>query len=49
VLVVDTNVLVYAADGDSPFHASCRAWLGVNDNVRMPGIPHGESGTSFCS
>lgn len=27
MLVVDTNVLVYAADGDSPFHAACRAWL----------------------
>jgi hypothetical protein len=27
VLVVDTNVLVYAADADSPFHAACRAWL----------------------
>jgi toxin-antitoxin system PIN domain toxin len=27
VLVVDTNVLVYAADADSPFHAPCRTWL----------------------
>jgi len=27
VLVVDTNVLVYAADGDSPFHAACHDWL----------------------
>jgi toxin-antitoxin system PIN domain toxin len=27
VIVVDTNVLVYAADQDSPFHAACRAWL----------------------
>jgi toxin-antitoxin system PIN domain toxin len=27
VLVVDTNVLVYAADGDSQFHAACRSWL----------------------
>ncbi len=27
MLVVDTNVLVYAADEDSPFHAACRAWL----------------------
>jgi toxin-antitoxin system PIN domain toxin len=27
VLVVDTNVLVYAADADSPFHPPCRAWL----------------------
>jgi len=27
LLVVDTNVLVYAADADSPFHSPCRAWL----------------------
>jgi toxin-antitoxin system PIN domain toxin len=27
VLLVDTNVLVYAADRDSPFHAACREWL----------------------
>ena len=27
MLVVDTNVLVYAADGDSPFHAPCRQWV----------------------
>jgi predicted nucleic acid-binding protein len=27
VVVVDTNVLVYAADEDSPFHAACLAWL----------------------
>jgi uncharacterized protein len=27
VLVVDTNVLVYAADQESPFHAACRDWL----------------------
>jgi uncharacterized protein len=27
VLVVDTNILVYAADEDSPFHAACRDWL----------------------
>jgi len=27
VIVVDTNVLVYAADADSPFHAACRDWL----------------------
>jgi len=27
VLVVDTNVLVYAADADSPFHGACREWL----------------------
>jgi uncharacterized protein len=27
VLVVDTNVLVYAADADSPFHQPCRDWI----------------------
>jgi uncharacterized protein len=27
VLVIDTNVLVYAADKDSPFHTACRDWL----------------------
>jgi uncharacterized protein len=27
LLVVDTNVLIYAADLDSPFHAVCRDWL----------------------
>ena len=27
MLVVDTNVLVYAADRDSPFHSACRDWL----------------------
>jgi toxin-antitoxin system PIN domain toxin len=27
VLVLDTNVLVYAADADSPFHAKCRAFV----------------------
>jgi toxin-antitoxin system PIN domain toxin len=27
VVAVDTNVLVYAADADSPFHAACRDWL----------------------
>jgi toxin-antitoxin system PIN domain toxin len=27
VLVVDTNVLVYAADADSQFHVPCRNWL----------------------
>lgn len=27
MLVVDTNVLVYAADHDSPFHSACRDWL----------------------
>jgi toxin-antitoxin system PIN domain toxin len=27
VLVVDTNVLVFAADADSRFHPACRDWL----------------------
>lgn len=27
MLVVDTNVLVYATDADSSFHAHCRDWL----------------------
>lgn len=27
MLVVDTNVLVYAADADSPQHVRCRRWL----------------------
>lgn len=27
MIVVDTNVLVYAADIDSPFHAASRRWL----------------------
>lgn len=27
MLVVDTNVLVYAADADSQFHDRCRDWL----------------------
>ena len=27
MLVVDTNVLVYAADADSQFHTPCRDWL----------------------
>jgi len=26
-VVVDTNILVYAADAHSPFHQRCRAWL----------------------
>lgn len=27
MLLVDTNVLVYSADADSPFHQKCRIWL----------------------
>lgn len=33
MLVVDTNVLVYAADEDSPFNPACLAWL-VHQRVR---------------
>lgn len=35
MLVVDTNVLVYAADADSPFHERCRNWL--EDQRSQPG------------
>ena len=27
MVVVDTNVLVYAADADSQFHSACRDWV----------------------
>ena len=27
MIAVDTNVLIYAADIASPFHAACRSWL----------------------
>ena len=27
MLLVDTNIFVYSADADSPFHAACRGWL----------------------
>lgn len=27
MVVVDTNVLVYAADADSPYHGACRQWI----------------------
>lgn len=27
MIVVDTNVLIYAADADSPFHKPCRDWI----------------------
>ncbi len=27
MVVVDTNVLVYAADADQEFHSACRGWL----------------------
>ncbi len=26
-MLVDANILLYAADEDSPFHARCRPWL----------------------
>jgi uncharacterized protein len=35
VLVVDTNVLVYAANTDSQFHEPCRDWL-----ARQRTLPH---------
>jgi toxin-antitoxin system PIN domain toxin len=35
LLVVDTNVMVYAADADSPFHATCNRWL--QEQRRGPG------------
>jgi uncharacterized protein len=35
VLAVDTNVLVYAANLDSPFHARCSEWL--ERQQRQPG------------
>ena len=27
MVVVDTNVLIYAADQDSPYHVACRDWI----------------------
>lgn len=27
MIVVDTNVMIYAADADSPFHKPCRDWI----------------------
>jgi predicted nucleic acid-binding protein len=33
MLVVDTNILVYAADADSPWHAKARDWI-ENRRVR---------------
>ena len=27
MVAVDTNIFIYAADADSPFHRPCRAWL----------------------
>jgi toxin-antitoxin system PIN domain toxin len=27
MILVDTNILVYASDADSPFHAGCHGWL----------------------
>jgi toxin-antitoxin system PIN domain toxin len=36
VLVVDTNVLLYAADRDSEFHSSCRPYL---ESLRCQSTP----------
>ena len=36
MLVFDTNVLVYAANQDSEFHAPCRRWL---DDARREALP----------
>ena len=42
MLAVDTNVLIYAADADSQFHAPCRA---IDSSAKgadpMPGTPLG--------
>lgn len=45
VLVVDTNVLVYAADEDSRFHGPCREWLDRQMAESMRGTPPGP----FCT
>jgi uncharacterized protein len=34
VLVVDTNILVYAADADSPWHAKAQGW--IEERRRQP-------------
>jgi predicted nucleic acid-binding protein len=39
MLIVDTNILVYAADADSPFDAGCRGWLERQQDALRPGIP----------
>lgn len=36
MFVLDTNVIVYAVDGGSPFHAACRATL---DRLRLEAAP----------
>jgi toxin-antitoxin system PIN domain toxin len=36
VLVVDTNILLYAADRDSEFHSSCRPYL---ESLRIRSTP----------
>jgi toxin-antitoxin system PIN domain toxin len=39
-VIVDANVLLYAADADSPFHAPAHAWLlGQLEGDRRLGIP----------
>jgi hypothetical protein len=39
VFVVDTNILGYAADGDSPYHA-LESHAKTVDGTSMPGIHH---------
>ena len=36
MLVFDTNVLIYAVDEDSPFHAPCRICTRDSDFRRFP-------------
>ena len=39
-MIVDANVLLYAVDEQSPFHASARGWLDSAINgVERVGIP----------
>jgi len=48
MLLVDTNILVYAADADSRFMlAVVTGWNGSGD-AWMPGIQAGRSFMSFC-
>ena len=39
-MLVDANVLLYAVDRDSPFHAPARSWLeGALNGTRRTGLP----------
>ena len=39
-MLVDANILLYAVDSDSRFHAACREWLeGALNGPRRVGIP----------